>query len=217
MKNVRHFPRLIAEMKINEVTSKIEAHSNEIVASLTQRDVQFYQFIKNESKQTNVAENLIFQFVYSNFYTLDNRKLTPEFKLEYFRIMEELKSSDTIDIEKILFKLHDIPLRGSFKFHFSFASKLAHTLDENVPIWDSQIAKMFSFKRPAGDDWEKIADDFVDQIENIQTAYETIITNNLLVNTLKAFDDKFKGNEISTHKKIDFIFWASGKLSLHNH
>jgi len=201
-------------MKINEITSKIEAHSNEIVASLTQRDVQFYQFIKNELKSTNVAENLIFQLVYSNFYTLDNRKLAPEFKLEYFRIMEELKSNETIDLETILFKLHDIPLRGSFKFHFSFASKLAHTLDENIPIWDSQIAKMFSFKRPTGADWAKIADDFIDQIENIRSAYEAIITNNLLENTLKAFDDKFKGNDISTYKKIDFIFWSAGKLEI---
>lgn len=201
-------------MKINEITSKIEAHSNEIVASLTQRDVQFYQFIKNELKRTNVAENLIFQLVYSNFYTLDNRKLTPEFKLEYFRIMEELKSNETNDLETILFKLHDIPLRGSFKFHFSFASKLAHTLDENVPIWDSQIAKMFSFKRPTGDDSAKIADDFIDQIENIQSAYEAIITNNLLKNSLKAFDNKFKANDISTYKKIDFIFWSAGKLEI---
>jgi hypothetical protein len=201
-------------MKINEITSKIEAHSNEIVASLTQRDVQFYQFIKNELKRTNVAENLIFQLVYSKFYTLDNRKLSPEFKLEYFRIMEELKSNETIDLETILFKLHDIPLRDSFKFHFSFASKLAHTLDENVPIWDSQIAKMFSFKRPIGDDWAKIADDFIDQIENIQSAYKEIITNNLLEKSLKAFDDKFKGNDISTYKKIDFIFWSAGKLDI---
>jgi hypothetical protein len=201
-------------MKINEITSMIEAHSNDIVATLTQRDVQFYQFIKNELKRTNVAENLIFQLVYSNFYSLDNRKLTPEFKLEYFRIMEELKSNETIDLETILFKLHDIPLRGSFKFHFSFASKLAHTLDENVPIWDSQIGKMFSFKRPTGDDWAKIADDFIDQIENIQSAYEAIITNNLLEKSLKAFDDKFKGNDISSYKKIDFIFWSAGKLDI---
>ena len=128
--------------------------------------------------------------------------------------MEELRATKQIDIESILFKLYDIPVRGKNKYHYSFASKLAHTLDENFPIWDSMIRKVFGYVNPKGNDPEKLGDDFRDLIENIQSAYQQIIKEDLLIECLTRFDEKFKDNNISTLKKIDFIFWSAGKLKI---
>jgi hypothetical protein len=201
-------------MYLYPIVSRLEHYSDSIIENLTEQDIQVYQFIKDEFACTDVSKNKVFQFVYSHFYTLDNLKVTPEFKNKYFEIMEELRATKQIDIESILFKLYDIPVRGKNKYHYSFASKLAHTLDENFPIWDSMIRKVFGYVNPKGNDPEKLGDDFRDLIENIQSAYQQIIKEDLLIECLTRFDEKFKDNNISTLKKIDFIFWSAGKLKI---
>ena len=92
-------------MKIEFIANTIEQNRDKLISLLTERDIQFYQFIKDESLCADISKNLVFQFVFSNFYTLDNRKLTPEFKDEYFKLMENIAVSKQVNIVEILLKL----------------------------------------------------------------------------------------------------------------
>jgi hypothetical protein len=196
------------------LSNKINYYKNNVIDKLTERDIQFYQFIKDEFAATNVSTNEVFQFIYSSFYTLDNIKLTAEFKKEYFNIMESVRFSNNLDLEYILLKLHEIPIRGVCKYHFSFTSKLIHTIDSSFPIWDSEILRMFQMKRPSGKSSNQILSEFKKQIDLIKSVYIDILKNNLLSETIELFDFKFKNNNIPMLKKIDFIFWAAGKANI---
>jgi hypothetical protein len=199
--------------KTREITEWIENNSTEIIENIEQESVDVYNFLKTEFKKSNVNENYLFQFVFRSFYRIDNAGLTPEFKKEYFKILEENRNEKQFDFEKVLRRLYSFPNRkGQNTLQFSFATKMFNTIDDIMPIYDSEVAKMFSMSRPYQSKFEIKLDKYLDQLDKIQFGYEQIIEQNLLPKTIGLFDQVFKDNKLSEMKKLDFIFWSAGKI-----
>ena len=120
--------------KIAEITEWIEKHSTEIIENIDQESVDVYNFLKKEFNESNVNENYLFQFVFRSFYRIDNAGLTPEFKKEYFEILEENRNEKQFDFEKVLRRLFSFPNRkGQNTLQFSFATKMFNTIDDKMP------------------------------------------------------------------------------------
>ena len=199
--------------KTREITDWIENNSTEIIENIDQESVNVYNFLKTEFKKSNVNENYLFQFVFRSFYRIDNAGLTPEFKKEYFKILEQNRNEKQLDFEKVLRRLYSFPNRkGQNTLQFSFATKMFNTIDDIMPIYDSEVAKMFSMSRPYQSEFEIKLDKYLDQLDKIQNSYEQIINQNLLPKTIGLFDQVFKDNKLSEMKKLDFIFWSAGKI-----
>ncbi len=199
--------------KIQEITNWIEDNSTEIIENIDQESVDVYNFLKSEFKKSNVTENYLFQFVFRNFYRIDNAGLTPEFKKEYFKILEQNRNEKQFDFKKVLRRLYSFPNRkGQNTLQFSFATKMFHTINDMMPIYDNEVAKMFSMSRPYQSEFEIKLDKYLDQLDKIQNAYEQIIDQALLPKTIGLFDQVFKDNKLSEMKKLDFIFWSAGKI-----
>ncbi len=199
--------------KITEITEWIENHSTEIIENIDQESVDVYNFLKKEFNKSNVNENFLFQFVFRSFYRIDNAGLTPEFKKEYFKILEQNRSEKQFDFEKVLRRLFLFPNRkGQNTLQFSFVTKLFNTIDDKMPIYDSEVAKMFSLSRPYQSEFEIKLDKYLDQLDIIQKGYEQITEQNLLPKTIGLFDREFENNKLSEMKKLDFIFWSAGKI-----
>ena len=199
--------------KIREITDWIENNSTEIIENIDQESVDVYNFLKNEFRKSNVNENYLFQFVFRSFYRIDNAGLTPEFKKEYFKILEQNRNEKQLNFEKVLRRLYSFPNRkGQNTLQFSFATKMFNTIDEIMPIYDSEVAKMFSMSRPYQSEFDIKLDKYLDQLDKIQNNYERVINQNLLPKTIGLFDQVFKDNKLSEMKKLDFIFWSAGKM-----
>ena len=82
-----------------------------------------------------------------------------------------------------------------------------------MPIYDSEVAKMFSLSRPYQSEFEVKLDKYLDQLDTIQNGYKKITEQNLLPKTVGLFDQDFKNNNLSEMKKLDFIFWSAGKIN----
>lgn len=199
--------------KIREITDWIEKNSTEIIENIDQESVDVYNFLRTEFEKSNVNENYLFQFVFRSFYRIDNAGLTLEFKKEYFKILEQNRSEKQFDFEKVLRRLFSFPNRkGQNTLQFSFATKLFNTIDDKMPIYDSEVAKMFSLSRPYRTEFEIKLDKYLDQLNIIQKGYEQITDQDLLPKTIDLFDRKFEKNKLSEIKKLDFIFWSAGKI-----
>lgn len=201
-------------MRIEDITKRTIACEKQVLGEITETALEVYQFIQDEFKNTDVSKNLLFQFVYCNFYTLDSQKVDVLFLKGYFELMESLKGTKELDLEKLLFQVYAIETKKR-KFHYSFTSKLAHTLDNNIPIWDSRIAYVFERKLTTVKDNGVNGDNFRDIIESLQEDYKKIIEKGLLKSTLDKLNDKFEYYKISDTKKLDFIFWAAGRVRIH--
>lgn len=205
-------------MKMTEtkkIIDFIEENSDEIVENIEFESIVTYNFLKKQFADFDVRKNYLFQFVYRSFYRLDNAGLTSEFKNEYFIILEEYRNQNFFNFSDVLQRLYEIPSRrGLNTFQFSFTTKMLNMIDEQMPIYDSEVAKTFGFIRPYTPSFDKKLDIYLNQYEVIKDAYLEILNKHLLPKTNICFDEKFKEYKINEIKKLEFIFWSAGKLKI---
>ncbi len=203
---------------IEKISDWIEDHSIEIIGNIEYESIDVYNFLKMEFSKSNANENYLFQFVFRSFYRIDNAGLTPEFKKEYFKILEQNRNEKQFNFKKILKQLYNFPnIKRQNTLQFSFATKMFHTINNSMPIYDSGVVRMFSLSRPYQSEFCVKLDKYLDQLNIIQKGYDEIIEKNLLPKTTELFDQKFVNHRLSDMKKLDFIFWSSGKIKGNNH
>ena len=202
-------------MKTTEITTFIEGNAQQIINNIDAESIELYIKLKSEFEKPDVSENYIFQTVFRAFYGLDNVGFNEDFKSKYFNLLKNYRNQDTFDVEKVFIDLHIIKnFKDKDSIIFSFASKLMCTVDDSLPIYDKEVCDVFSFTEPVDDDFAMVIDILLDQYEGIQNLFKEIIDWNLLPITFRLFDEKFKGNNLSLTKKLDFIFWSLGKLKI---
>lgn len=186
-----------------------------ILDNLNPESIAVYQFIQQraQDKNNDLTQDLLFQFVYRSFYRLDNAGLTNDFKVRYFKLMQDRREDFKFDVEEILLDLQKFKTRkGNESIQFSFTTKMFSTLNPVYPVYDREVAKMFDYhSTPQGDATAKIKA-YLLRYEVILKGYEQIVRENLLKDLLSAFDKKYPGHQLSDTKRLDFIFWSAGKI-----
>ena len=202
-----------------ELTNLINSNKEIVVANIGNDSVDVYDYIQKQFNNGDVASNTAFQKAYNSFYRLNSAGLTKIFKSNYFRLLQEKRSMNVfnrVKIKDILLELYKYKnTRGLNCIHFSFTTKLIHTIDNGFPIYDSNIKKVFGLKGPYNyyDTIERI-NIYLKQHKTIDSIYSQIIEENLLENTIQLFELKFSNYSLSKIKILDFIFWTAGKLNL---
>ncbi len=200
---------------LNEICDFLETNAEDIVENLNEESIAVYDLIRKDFlTKKNLTANLIFQFTFRSFYKLDSAGLTYDFKKEYLSIFERNKFNTSINIKEILLELSSIPnFKGSKTVQFSFVTKMAHTINNDYPIYDNEVITVFGFKQPYYiSNIDKKINKYIEQYEQIQNTYTSIIKNNLLKTCFIEFNKKFSVYNISDIMILDFIFWSAGKL-----
>ena len=136
--------------------------------------------------------------------------LTLEFFEEYFKIL----SSKEMDLKKILNKLYEILRRNKTKaVHFSFASKLLHTIDNSLPIYDLLVGKAFDLKVEGQDKVAKI-NSCIEVYGKLKLYYRELLGDDRIKKIILDFRKEFDCNvkKISNAKILDFLIWANGQV-----
>lgn len=167
-------------------------------------------------EKSSAVENKLFQFVFRSFYRIDNAGLTDEFKQKYFKLLEDTRDCEP-DIKDLCAQLYDIENRkGSKSLQYSFITKLANTVNPELPLYDKEVAKMYGYRSPIS---HKPLDQRIENLlsfyNHLTKDYTEILNNCLLETTLNAFDQKFPSYQsmLINNKKLDFVIWSAGKLS----
>jgi hypothetical protein len=97
---------------------------------------------------------------------------------------------------------------GSIKA--SFSSKIAATINPNLPVWDSIILEHTKLKKPGS----HLPKDVrlrrtVDLYNLISKFYTDFLKHKLAHEMISDFNKQFPESNISDIKKIDLIFWQS--------
>lgn len=206
-------------MKTTEITTIIEQNAQEVINNIDFESIELYNILNSEFKKSDISENHKFQNAFRRFYGLDNVGFNEDFKSKYFKLIEKYRNHRILDIEEVFIDLQRIKnFEDKDAVILSFASKLICTIDDSIPIYDKEICDVLSFSEPMDVDFAMVMDILTDQVDIIKTHFKDIIDSNLLPVTLRLFDEKFKRNNLSLTKKLDFIFWSIGKLKvLENH
>jgi len=173
-------------------------------------DVERYFYIKKEFQKGDILNNLEFQRVYKKFYVMYMGGLTQKFFEEYFKIL----SSRETDLKKILNKLYEIPRKNKTKaVHFSFVTKLLHTINNSLPIYDSLVGRAFGLKIE-GQDKDARINSCLEVYEKLNLYYKELLSNDKIKKIISDFRKKFDcdNKKISDTKILDFLIWANGQL-----
>lgn len=180
--------------------------------------INTYLYIMRHQKENNDD----FRDVYYNYYLtarssvfskVKNNKesgektANPNWDL-YFQLLNESTGKESLEsiVEKLKQKL------TSHSFEFSFASKLLHTKNPYVPIYDSKVRKYLEdvygkkFSSESGTKTiSKIKADWI----MLNEWYKEFLATNEAMQLIDWFDKEFpKGKNISKIKKIDTIIFA---------
>ena len=153
-----------------------------------------------------------FQKKFSRFYRVRRNQ---DWKKAFFQILHE--SSKKRKFKDILEELW----RKTDQMEASFASKMLHTLNPQMPIWDSIVVvhqlgiKVPVKKNKATDNDEKDRMGKIIAIyEQLCKGYDSFINTNHGKELIQKFDKQNPKTNIENIKKIDFILWASGKSAI---
>jgi hypothetical protein len=192
-----------------------------IVKGIGRESLDVYLFISEQFKTGSITENYLFQFVYRSFYRLDNAGLTPQFKTEYFKLMEECRHSDCLDPADLSRKLYEIPNRKNLKtLQFSFVTKLANTICADYPIYDSEITKVFSFRPPVPDGNRSVDDRLAVLLKfynDLKNYYHDLLSGDSCASIFSCYEEIYPAydfSKIPRLKLLDFFFWSAGKINV---
>lgn len=194
-----------------EIINKIIEKQEQIFTNIKPESISVYLFIKNEYKKGNAINNTLFQFVFRSYYRLDNAGLGDDIKDHYFKLLS--KKQNNLDL--ILSELYEIPtLRKLKTIQFSFATKLLHTINENNPIFDSEVSRVIH-KRVVGSTKHKKIESCLEIYDCLKEIYFNVLKDKKIEKVILKFRKKFKVNKekMSDMKVLDFIVWSLGKLS----
>jgi hypothetical protein len=172
--------------------------------------VQPYVYISRAFKKDE-NRTREFKSTYRKFYQLNAARLSEEFCEKYFSLLDECKSKSITSVEYVINNLYEVP--GNAKevhaIHFSFATKLVHTVNPNLPIYDSMVST-FYFAPEVKYSWKKEQkiQACLRTYEFLQDEYKRITDENLLSESIEKFRMRFNiGSEYSDCKVIDTLLW----------
>src|SRR5579872_3659942 len=124
---------------MDAVIKELENRKLPLFAGITQETLAAYQFIQEAYGKGKTSDPL-FRFVYCEFYQISDRFTTKAWRDQYFTLFTET------DLKTLLEKL----TTPGDKVQFSYATKLLHTVDPRLPIYDAMVAKALRLPQYAG-------------------------------------------------------------------
>lgn len=139
--------------KVEKLADKIYKKRKSIFKKIDKKsNLDDYFYLKVEYEKGNVKSEK-FQKRYKKFYNMYVFGFTDEFYEKYFEFMD----SGVTDLKKILKSLSKIKDKnGKKSVQLAFASKLIHTIDSEMPLYNSTVSNLFDLSIPKGDIEKKI-------------------------------------------------------------
>jgi hypothetical protein len=126
--------------------SVIEESRELIVNSLSAAEIHEYEVLRNDLVQLGTAA---YQNRYKNFWSMNVARLSRTFTAAYFGALNST-APQTVSLRDVCQTLWSASARrnGTRTLQFSFATKLVHMLQPQLPIYDSRVAWFYFFSEP---------------------------------------------------------------------
>ena len=206
-------------MKVEKIINQLNQHKPEIIKALLAnnwRHFRDYFLIKERYLSNNIDDQ--FERVFCGFYIMNGaRGLTKQQKKEFFKLLSLREN----DLEKILKLLYKVPgYKNSHRIFLSFGTKLLHTINENLPIYDGNISHVLELPSqtyPAS--FEEKIKNRIDIYKTLKEKFDILLADVEIKNFItsvrqelqnKAVLNKFnwQNKYISDTKLLDSLLWA---------
>jgi hypothetical protein len=195
---------------ITNMYSVICTFQQTIISSISPQEVTNYDRLRQNVGQANTAA---YQQLYRDFWGMNVAQLSIGFYTTYF---EFLKATTTPTLANLCQALYDSSARrdGTRTLQFSFATKLLHTLNPHLPIFDSKVARFYLFEPPSSD---RPAPERIGKLTVfhgfLKAEYERVINSSQLATAIDAFHQRFNPQQHTDEKIVDWLIWKLVNLA----
>ena len=173
--------------------------------------IEPYIWLVQNFDDINVATHEEFQKKYRAYWQLNAARLSDSFCNYYFELLQHSKANRDIKVQFIARQLLEVPSHnnGHRALQFSFASKLAHMIDHNLPIYDSMVEGFYFLPaKRANESTDNNLARLVESYEFLIAEYARVLRNGLLSTSIDRFRHKFSLGSVYTDIKIiDTLIW----------
>jgi hypothetical protein len=207
-----------------EILDRALGLCEQAVAALDRDAVPVWLFLNTRFHATkDIRYDYLFQFVFRSYYRLDNAGLTPEFKDEYFKLLQRHRAGprpvpNPLQLLRHLCEeLEQYETKNRRKsLQFVFATKLLATIDKEQPVYDSFVAFLFNFRRPDHlKDRSKRLDRLLEFYELLSQTSRWLPEQEGFSTVDEAFAQRHQQwDKVPLPKRVDLILWATGKAAV---
>lgn len=206
------------QKSVNEIVSQLERKEGRIFAWFERpgraEGIERYTHILNHADSDSIDAE--FKENYRTFYRLrfysSDKAARRAQETYYFNLLRrKLESGDT-DFPDVLDRLQE----KSGRLELSFASKLLHTVDKNLPIYDSNVRRVFGWPNVHGRGREEV----IARYEALKAMTHCLLLDKRVRKLVRKLRRRFvrlgiprtNVEKISDTKMLDFALWALGDI-----
>ncbi len=178
-----------------------------ILESIAENHIADYEWLLQN--RHNIGQ--VYKQRFRSFWRLNAALLSDEFYDCYFKELQNGLGKGTVDLRALSQKLYMTPSnqKGANKLQFAFCTKLCHTVNPCLPIYDAMIRDFYFYSDPN----RKLPlsvriEEFMTFYGFLTNEYRRIISENLLQRAINSFLAKFRPRAFTTEKVIDSLLWA---------
>lgn len=163
------------------------------------KGVDKYIWIMDRLPKCDVSMDMGFQKIFNGFYRIRRNQ---EFLKGYYSYLESRKdfAPGFVDVLQYFYD-------GCGRIEASFSSKLAATLNPNLPVWDSIVLENLKLRKPQAYEAYRL-EKTIQVYQTLQNWYLDYLKTDNARQTLLLFDRVYPHTNITDTKKIDLTLWS---------
>src|SRR3989344_2119020 len=168
-------------MNLEQITNNLKKYKAEIIKKLSANHWRPYFFIK-EKFSNNILDDE-FKRRFCGFYIMNGPMGLNDFqKNEFFRLL----SAKENNIEKVLGVLYEMPgYKQRHRLFLSFGTKLLHTIDNDLPIYDRNIAYVLELQNQAAGTFKVKIKNRIDIYSELKNNFSLLLKNQKIIDFLQ--------------------------------
>ena len=175
-------------------------------------DIQPYVLLVRQLNRVDVSRDLEYQRKYRRYWQLNAARLCEPFCQSYFALLEGLKRrARGATVGTVAQQLLQVPCHnnGQRALQFSFASKLVHMLNPQLPVWDSMVESYYFLPKGSTiETTEQKLQRLLASYDFLCVEYNRILQQGALLPAIRQFRQRYRlGSEYSDIKVIDTLIW----------
>lgn len=156
----------------------------------------------------NNATDPEYQKRYKKYWGMQRAGFSDEYCQEYFRYLWDERFAD-MEVKVLAYTLYETPVKNDVqKVQFSFCTKLCHTQNQQLPIYDSTVREFYGFKLPYNTSPYRRIDRLVAFYHFLIDEYRRVLDEKLLSHAITTFRNRFNADCFSDVKVIDSLIWT---------
>ena len=186
--------------------SVITTFQNQIIGSISPPYVAEYEWLRQNVGQANTAS---YQRRYRTFWVM--RGVSSNFYTSYFAALSAAASQPpTLSGLCQTLSLSSTRKDGTQTLQFSFATKLLHVVQPQIPIYDSRVCRFYLFQQqpPMKLTPQQKTSRLIAFHSFLIAEYARVITSGKLAPAIAAFRNRFNPQMHGDEKIVDWLIWA---------